>query len=186
MCQTYLHWIIIHVLTHLYYVAMHVLLHIKEEIDNENTQIGKDKSSGEWNRLRWGMAGTSSGRREHWADPLCFIKRNQHSGLLDGRPEIQRYHWKRNQRKPQSVVHSGTYWFYMERQPVFPYQRYEIRPSCIRRSVKKTADRLHWSRHDPLYRFRRRMGTNSAFRLHGLCDGIKKYRCDPPHRYEFP
>ena len=45
--------------------------------------------------------------------------------------------------KPQSVVHSGTYWFYMERQPVFPYQRYEIRPSCIRRSVKKTADRLH-------------------------------------------
>ena len=64
-------------------------------------------------------------------------------GLLDGRPEIQRYHWKRNQRKPQSVVHSGTYWFYMERQPVFPYQRYEICPSCIRRSVKKTADRLH-------------------------------------------
>lgn len=25
----------------------------------------------------------------------------------------------------------------MERQPVFPYQRYEIRPSCIRRSVKR-------------------------------------------------
>ena len=25
----------------------------------------------------------------------------------------------------------GHNWFYMERQPVFPYQRYEICPSCI-------------------------------------------------------
>ena len=61
-----------------------------------------------------------------------------------------------------------------------------VRP-CIRRSVKKGLQTdyidlgmIHYIDSEEEW------GTNSAFRLHGLCDGIKKYRCDPPHRYEFP
>ena len=37
-----------------------------------------------------------------------------------------------------------------------------------------------------IHRFRRRMGTDSAFRLYGLCNGVKRKEHNTSHWHEFP
>ena len=58
----------------------------------------------------------------------CFSG-DQHSGLLDGRSEIQRHHRKRNQGEPQPVVYSGPYRLHLEGRAVLPDKRYGVCPS---------------------------------------------------------
>ena len=96
---------------------------------NENTETWKNKPSGQRDRFRRRMAGAPSGRGGHRADSLCCFLRDQHSGLLDGRSEIERHHRKRNQGEPQPVVYSGPYRLHLEGRAVFPDKRYEICPS---------------------------------------------------------